>query len=142
VSLALPLVALAAAPEAGEAHVRHRSVYVAASAVVLIALLAGVAASLLAIIPLPLLLALAGLSLEPVLASALQSVTRGPLVLGPLFAFAIALSKISFLGFGPFFWSLVLGLLISALLERKELSALHRARLAKDVAPARRSATD
>ena len=52
------------------------------------------------------------------------TVTRGPLVLGPLFAFAIALSKISFLGLGPFFWSLVIGMLVSLLLERKPLEAL------------------
>ena len=123
VSLALPLVSLAAAPEAGEFSVRHRAVYVAAGALVLIALLAGAAAVLPAIIPLPLLLTLAGLSLEPVLAGALRAITRGPLLLGPLFVFAIALSKLSFYGFGPFFWSLVLGMLVSLLVEQKELSA-------------------
>lgn len=123
VSLALPLVSLAAAPEAGEFQVRHRSAYVGATALVLIGLLAGVAAHLPVIVPLPLLVGLAGLSLVPVLASAMQAITRGPLLLGPLFAFVAALSKISFLGFGPFFWSLVLGLLVSLLLERKGLSA-------------------
>lgn len=123
VSLALPLVALAAAPEAGELPVRHRAVYFGAGAVILIALLAGVAAMIPAIIPLPLLLALAGLALEPVLAGALQAVTKGPLRLGPLFAFAVALSKISFFGFGPLFWLLVLGMVISLLLERKEMGA-------------------
>ncbi len=130
VSLALPLVSLAAAPEAGEFSVRHRSVYVAASAVILIALLAGAAAVLPAIIPLPLLLTLAGLSLIPVLSSALKAMTRGPLLLGPLFAFAIALSKLSFHGFGPFFWSLVFGMLVSVLLERKELGAQRESLLA------------
>jgi benzoate membrane transport protein len=130
VSLALPLVALAAAPEAGELPVRHRSVYIGASAIILIALLAGVAAMLPIIIPLPLLLTLAGLSLVPVLASALQAITRGPLLLGPLFAFAIALSKIALFGFGPFFWSLVLGMLISVLLEGRELN-VQRANMSK-----------
>jgi benzoate membrane transport protein len=124
VSLALPLVSLAAAPSAGEQQVRHRSVYIAASAVVLIGLFAGAATDLLTIIPLPLLLALAGLSLVPVLAGALQALTRGPLLLGPLFAFAIALSKISLLGFGPFFWSLAFGLLISIFLEPTGFAAL------------------
>jgi benzoate membrane transport protein len=124
VSLALPLVSLAAAPGAGEQPVRHRAAYFAAGALVLIGLLAGAAADLLKIIPLPLLLALAGLALVPVLSGALQAITRGPLLLGPLFAFAIALSKISLLGLGPLFWSLVLGLLISALLEQKALAAL------------------
>jgi benzoate membrane transport protein len=124
VSLALPLVSLAAGPEAGEFSVRHRAAYVGASSLVLIGLLAVVAADLPALISMPLLLALAGLALVPVLASALQAITRGPLLLGPLFAFAIALSRISLFGFGPFFWSLVLGLLISLLLERKQLNAL------------------
>jgi benzoate membrane transport protein len=124
VSLALPLAPLAAGPDAGEFPVRHRTAYVAAAALILIGLLAGVAADLPTIIPLPLLLTLAGLSLVPVLATAFQTIARGPLLLGPLFAFAISLSKISLLGFGPFFWSLVFGILISWLLERKELSAL------------------
>lgn len=124
VSLALPLVSLAAAPEGGDLRVRHRSAYVTAGALVLIGLFASVAADLPAFISIPLLLALAGLSLVPVLSTALQTVTRGPLVLGPLFAFAIALSKISFLGLGPFFWSLVIGMLVSLLLERKPLEAL------------------
>lgn len=128
VSLALPLVALAAAPEAGEISLRHRSVYFGAIAAILIALLAGVASMLPKIIPLPLLLALAGLALEPVLASALQTVTRGPLLLGPLFAFAVALSKISFFGLGPFFWSLVIGMFVSLLLERKELATVRERR--------------
>jgi hypothetical protein len=48
------------------------------------------------------------------------------LVLGPLFAFAIALSDMTVLSLGSFFWSLVLGTAISLLLERdgwKELRA-------------------
>lgn len=126
VSLALPLVSLAAAPESGEFAVRHRAAYVGASALVVIGLVATVAAALPTIISMPLLLTLAGLALVPVLANALQAITRGPLLLGPLFAFAIALSKISFLGFGPFFWSLLVGLLISLMLEREQLNALRK----------------
>ena len=90
----------------------------------LIALLAGIAADLPAIIPLRLLLALAGLAVVDLLAYALQQITRGPLLLGPMFAFAIALSQISILGFGPFFWALVIGTGISLLLERDELQML------------------
>jgi benzoate membrane transport protein len=37
------------------------------------------------------LLALAGSAMIGVLSNALQQITRGPLLLGPLFAFAIAL---------------------------------------------------
>jgi benzoate membrane transport protein len=86
----------------------------------MIGLLAGIAAGLTEVIPEPLLLALAGLATVGVFSNALQEITGGPLLLGPLFAFVIGLSKISFLGFGPFFWALVLGTGISFLLEREE----------------------
>src|SRR5215210_3417224 len=124
VSLSLPATALVAGPGAGEHQLRHRAVYLASGPVLLIALLAGIAADLPAIIPLRLLLALAGLAVVDLLASALQQITRGPLLLGPMFAFAIALSQISILGFGPFFWALVIGTGISLLLERDELQML------------------
>jgi benzoate membrane transport protein len=124
VSLSLPATALVSGPEAGEHELRHRSVYLASGALVLIGVLAGIAADLPEIIPLPLLLALAGLAVVSVLAHALQQIAQGPLVLGPLFAFAIALSKISMLGFGPFFWALVIGTGISLLFERDELQML------------------
>jgi benzoate membrane transport protein len=69
---------------------------------------------------------MAGLALLTALVGALKEITQGPLVLGPIFAFAIALSDITLFGLGPFFWSLVLGALISLLLERdgwKQLQA-------------------
>jgi benzoate membrane transport protein len=118
VSLSLPATALAA----GEHQLRHRSVCLASGALMLVGVLASMAADLPEIIPLPLLLALAGLAVIGVLANALQQITRGPLLLGPLFA--IALSKISILGFDPFFWALVIGTGISLLLERDELQTL------------------
>ena len=124
VSLSLPATALAAGADSGEPHLRYRSAYLASGALVIIGLLAGIAANLPEIIPLRLLLALAGLAVIGVLANALQQITRGPLLLGPLFAFAIALSKISILGFGPFFWALVIGTGVSMLLERDELRTL------------------
>ena len=124
VSLSLPATALAAGPDAGEHQLRHRCVYLVSGAMVLIGLLAGIAADLLEIIPLRLLLALAGLAVLGVLTDALQQMAQGPLLLGPLFAFAISLSEISMLGFGPFFWALVIGIGVSLLLERDELQML------------------
>jgi benzoate membrane transport protein len=123
-SLSLPVTALVAGPEAGEHRLRHRAVYLASGPVLLIALLAGIAADLPEIIPLPLLLALAGLAVVDLLAGALRQITQGPLLLGPLFAFAVALSDVSFLGFGPFFWALVIGTGVSLLLERDGLKTL------------------
>ena len=99
----------------------------------LIALFAAVAADLAQLIPPVLLLAIAGLALVPALVAALKAISEGPLVLGPLFAFAIALSDMTILGLGPFFWSLVVGTAISSFLERdgmKELRAAGEARRA------------
>ena len=124
VSLSLPVTALVAGPDAGEHLYRQRAVYLSSGAVVLVALLAGIAADIPEIVPLSLLLTLAGLAAVGVLANALLEITRGPLLLGPLFAFAIALSEISLFGFGPFFWALVIGSSVSFLLEGDKLQEL------------------
>jgi benzoate membrane transport protein len=124
VSLALPTTSLMAGEGAGEHEIRHRAVLIAGSAALLTGLLAGFAVGLAEVIPAALLATLAGLALVNVLANALQQITRGPLLLGPLFAFAIALSNISFLGFGPYFWSLVIGTGVSLLLEGDGIRAL------------------
>ena len=92
--------------------------YVPAVALLLITLLAGAAADLAVLVPRLLLLALAGLALVGALASSLREITRGPLLMGPMFAFVIALSDMRVLGLGPFFWSLVIGTGVSLLLER------------------------
>jgi branched-subunit amino acid ABC-type transport system permease component len=60
-----------------------------------------------------------GWALVPALVVAIREISAGPLVLGPLFAFAIALSDMTILGLGSFFWSLVLGTAISLFLERE-----------------------
>jgi benzoate membrane transport protein len=122
--LAVPLTPLTAGPTAGDPSVRYRSVYVPAGALLLIALLAGTAADLAPLVPPVLLLALAGLALVGVLVSSLREIARGPLLLGPILAFAIALSDVRLLDLGPFFWSLVLGMCISLLLEQDECKRL------------------
>jgi benzoate membrane transport protein len=116
-SLALPPLLLAAGPGAGERSLRYRAVYLPAATGLLIALFAGTAAALSVLVPPVLLLAMAGLALIPAVVSALREITAGPLILGPLFAFAIALSELSLFGLGPFFWSLVMGTAVSLLLE-------------------------
>jgi benzoate membrane transport protein len=118
VSLALPPVLLTAGPGAGPPSIRYRSVYLPVAAGLLIALFASTAADLAVLVPRTLLLAMAGLALVAALVGALKEIARGPLVLGPMFAFAIALSDMTLFGLGPFFWSLVLGTSISLLLER------------------------
>jgi benzoate membrane transport protein len=119
VSLALPPVLLAAGPGAGVPSLRYRSVYLPAAAGLLIALFASTAADLAVLVPSTLLLAMAGLALVGALVGALKEITHGPLVLGPIIAFAIALSEMTLFGLGPFFWSLVLGAITSLFLERE-----------------------
>jgi len=126
-SLSLPATSLVAGPEAGPREFRYRAAYIASSMMALIGILAHTAADIPALIPMPLLLAFAGLATFGVLANALQQITRGPLLIGPLFAFAIALSNISLLGLGPFFWSLAIGTGVSFWLEREEWRALRAA---------------
>ena len=138
ISLSLPATSLMAGAGAGEHRIRHRSVYLAGGAALLIGLLAGIAAGLAGMTPPALLLTLAGLSVVDVLGHALKQATEGPLFLGPLFAFTIALSEISFLGFGSYFWSMVTGTAVSLLLETDALQALRE----KEDKPAQAATSD
>lgn len=124
VSIPLPFMPLFAGREAGEFHLRHRAAILLSIAGMVIAGMAVLAADVPAVIPTQLLLALVGLSMVSILVAAMQQLTCGPLLLGPVFAFTVALSKISLLGFGPFFWALVIGIGTSLLLERDKVRAL------------------
>jgi benzoate membrane transport protein len=119
VSLALPPVLLTAGPGAGDRSIRYRSTFLPVVAGLGIALFASTAADLAVLVPSVLLLSMAGLALIGALVAAVQAIGRGPLTLGPIFAFAIALSNMTLFGLGPFFWSLVRGTSISLLLERE-----------------------
>ncbi len=125
VSISLPITSLVSGEEAGQVQFRRRAAYLTAGSAVVIGLLAGLASLLPIILPGVLIATMAGLALVGVLGSALKRVAKGPLYLGPMFAFAIALSHISLLGFGPFFWALVIGTAVSLLLERDGLKDLH-----------------
>ena len=118
------LTPLTAGPQAGEREVRHWSVYAGGVVLILVALGAGIAAQLPALLPLPLLLAIAGLGLVGVLAEALGEMVRGPLLVGPLFAFVAASSHLTLFGLGPLFWALVIGTAISLVLETGALQEL------------------
>lgn len=69
-------------------------------------------------------MAIAGLAVIGVLAMALTRITSGPLTLGPLVAFAVAVSDLMMLGLGPYFWSLVFGVGVSWTLEREGIGEL------------------
>lgn len=124
VSLSLPATALTAGPDAGPHHLRHTAAYLAGGAAIVVALLAGVAADLETVVPEALLTVLVGLAVLGVLVDAVRQVASGPLLLGPVLAFAIALSDLSLFGLGRFFWALVIGLAVSLVLEREGLAVL------------------
>lgn len=124
VSLSLPATALCAGPDAGPRAIRHWAAYIAAGVAIVIALLAGFAAALTTIAPRVLLVTVVGLAVVGVLTSALGKVGSGPLLLGPAFAFAVALSDVELLGLGPFFWALAMGLAVSFVVERDEWKSL------------------
>jgi len=118
VSLSLPATALCAGPDAGPRSHRHWAALIAGGASLAIGLAAGLATRIAEVLPAALLTGLVGLAVLGVLAAALGNAVKGPLVLGPLFAFAISQSNLEIIELGPFFWALVGGLAISWLLER------------------------
>lgn len=75
-------------------------------------------------VPRELLVAAIGLAVVGIVANSLGSATRGPLLLGPLFTFAIAMSELSLLGLGSFLWAIGGGITVSLLLERKQFMEL------------------
>jgi benzoate membrane transport protein len=124
VSLSLPATALTAGPDAGEHDVRRWAAYVAAVASLMVALSAGFASDLLDFIPSALLDAIVGLAALAILARALAEVTKGPLILGPVVAFAVSVSELELLGLGRFFWAIVFGIGVSLLVERAKWSQI------------------
>jgi benzoate membrane transport protein len=132
VSISLPITSLVAGQEAGSNDHRVRAVYITAAGAMIIGLLTGIAAYLPVILPSAYIITLAGLALTGVLSGALTRVAQGPLRLGPMFAFAIALSDISLLGFGPYFWALIIGTAVSFLMERDGLRALNQTDLTEN----------
>lgn len=125
VSIPLPIMPLVAGPQCGAWDRRFRVALAATIALVTIGVFGGVAASLVTWLPAALVLALAGLALAGVLAPALGQVTAGPLIWGPLFAFVVVQSNLTLVGLGSYFWALVIGVAVSAVVERDQLRAFN-----------------
>ncbi len=117
-SLSLPATAYSAGPDAGPMGSRYRAVLMASAILAAYGALAGFASLISDVLPAAVLTVVAGLALLGVVSEALKKVTAGPLIWGPLFAFAITLSDLTLFGFGPFFWAIVGGTGVSLLIER------------------------
>jgi benzoate membrane transport protein len=117
-SLSLPATAYSAGPDAGPMATRYWGVLMASGILITFGALAGFASLISEVLPAAVLTVIAGLALLGVVSEALKKITAGPLIWGPLFAFAITLSDLTLLGFGPFFWAIVGGIGVSLLVER------------------------
>lgn len=114
-------VAILAADDAGPAPQRYVANLVATVFLLLLALNASVAGSLLGLVPRSLVSALAGLAILNSLIESLKKSVTGALPMGSLFALAIAASPLQFLGIGSTFWALLGGMAVSLLVERAAL---------------------
>jgi benzoate membrane transport protein len=114
-------------PDAGPREQRYVASLIASLLACLLGLCAATAGTLLAILPLGFVPALAGLALLPALMDALRKTMLTDLPMGAFFALAIAASRLSLLGIGAPFWGLVGGLSVSLVLERPALRQAWRA---------------
>jgi benzoate membrane transport protein len=127
ISLAAFLIPLIAGPESGAPQQRSWGPYAASAGMLVIVLFAGMAAQIPDMIPTPLLVSIAGLALLAVLDQMLSGALRGPLRLGPLFAFVVAASGMTLWGFGSAFWALLIGTAVTLLLEQEERATVQQA---------------
>lgn len=127
--LAMPFTA---GPSAGPKERRHWTVYILGFAALLIAIAGAAAAAAAEIVPLPLLLAIAGLAMIGVLTQSVRQIVEGPLLLGPLVTMAVAISELQLLGLGSLFWALVIGTATTVLTEREGLASMREADAPED----------
>jgi len=116
-------VSILAAPEAGPPATRYWGNLLAASLTFFIALGAGTIAALLGVLPRSFALALAGLAVLGTFQDALLKAFGGELRFGALIAFAVAVTPFAFAGITSAFWAVIVGVVVSLLLEREELMA-------------------
>ena len=123
-------VAILAGREAGPAEQRYWANVVAASLTVLIALSAGAVASLLSVLPVAFISAIAGLAIFSSFQDAIEKALAGALRFSAMVAFVVAATPFAFAGVTSDFWALVAGLAAALLVERGELREyLQRSRI-------------
>jgi benzoate membrane transport protein len=114
-------VAILASDDAGPRDRRYVANLVASLFALFLALSATTAGTLLEVLPVSLVVALAGLAILTAFVEALQRSFTAELPMGALFAFAIAASPLTLFGVGSAFWALVGGMVASLVVERPVL---------------------
>jgi benzoate membrane transport protein len=121
-ALTANLTAIVVGEEAGEHSRRHWAVYASIIGFLIIAGAAAIAADLPNLIPMNLLLTVAALAMLGVFIQMGKQMMEGPILIGPVVAFAVSLSGLILFGFGAFFWALVFGTLVTRFLESAALA--------------------
>jgi len=115
--------AILGGPDAGPASGRYWAAVIAALLTVGMAFAATPVASLLKVLPKTYVFAIAGLAIVSSLQDALEKAFSGKLRFGAMVAFAVSMTPFAVLGITSAFWALLLGLMASLLVERKDLLA-------------------
>lgn len=125
-NIAGPMTAIVASEESGDnKDDRYAASVVCGIWCSIIGIFASLLVPFLSTMPLNLIYLVAGLAMVGVILSSLQSAFKAnKFQVSAFFAFFIALSQKSFLGIGSAFWALLVGIIIAAVLETKDLKAI------------------
>lgn len=120
------MTALFSGPANGPIDRRYRAAVALALLMLLLAAAARPMATILGALPREYLAALVGVAILPDVVLSLGTAFGGRLKLSAALTFAIAMSPVSALGLTATIWSIVVGFLVGALLERDDLRAYWR----------------
>jgi benzoate membrane transport protein len=125
VNIAGPMTAMCASPDAGPKEGRYAAVLIVALFFVILGLTAGMVVPFIIALPLPLISAVAGLAIMPVLLGGLQSTFQAKrFQTGAFFSLVIAMSGVTLLGVAAPVWALIGGVVVSFFVERDDFRAL------------------
>jgi benzoate membrane transport protein len=124
-------VAILAARDAGPMSQRYWANLIAATLTFVLAVSAATVASLLGILPATFIVGLAGIAVFTALQDSVEKAFTGRLRFGAMVAFVVAATPFTYAGITSDFWAIVVGLLASALVERREIVEEWRERRAE-----------
>lgn len=120
-NIAGPMTAITSGPEGGPREGRYVGAVLNGILFAVFGLFAGPAAAFISMVPSTLLNTIVGLSMLGVLTSAFSTAFSGKCKIGAFFALCVAASGITLFKIGAPFWALIIGTIISVVLERKDI---------------------
>jgi benzoate membrane transport protein len=114
------VTAVTSTSDAGPQHIRYRAAIVASIAAIAIGVFAGSASALITVVA-PVMIGIAiGLAFLGVIVNAITRMADSGLTWGPVLTFIIATSDLTLLGLSSFFWAIVTGVAVSALIDKHQ----------------------